>query len=324
MSRTVYVARKAGQLFATLFFIAAFNFCLFRILPGSPLTLLARKGNLSADVVARLTSLFGLDKPLWQQFLIYLQNLATAEFGISMTFRRRVIDVISERLVNSFMLLALASVFVIAIGISCGIVAAMRRGTALDRTIVVSSMAGWSFPTFWTGLIAIIVFGTYLHMFPISGIVTPGMRYATSWAETVDILRHLFLPTLTLIIVDTAQFSLVTRSALVDVFTEDYILTARAKGLSENQVLSRHAMPNAMLPIMTTTALYVSLLIGGAIEVETVFSFPGMGKLMYDSVLLRDYPILEASFFLFAAFTVFANFVTDVMYMIVDPRVKSL
>jgi peptide/nickel transport system permease protein len=253
-----------------------------------------------------------------------MRNLVTGQFGISTTFRRPVFDVIHERLLNSLMLLSIASVLVIALGVVCGVVAATHRGSRLDKGLVVSSMVGWSFPTFWTGLLLIIVFGAYLRMFPISGLTTPGIRYISSWDKAADYLKHLFLPSCTLVIVDIAQFSLVTRGALVDVFTEDYILTARGKGLSSNAVLMRHALPNAMLPIITTTAIYISMLVGGAIEVETVFSFPGMGRLMYEAVLLRDYPILEASFFLFASFTVFANFFTDMLYMIIDPRVKSL
>ena len=170
----------------------------------------------------------------------------------------------------------------------------------------------------------IIVVSVTLGWLPVSGITTPGAFYASTWAKVSDVARHLILPTVSLVIVDMAQFFLVTRSALVDVLTEDYMLTAKGKGLSENAALSKHALPNAMLPIITTLTLYVCLVIGGAIQVETVFSYPGMGRLMYDAVLKRDYPILEASFFLLAAVTVFSNFLSDILYMIVDPRVKSL
>lgn len=170
----------------------------------------------------------------------------------------------------------------------------------------------------------IVVFGVFLHVLPISGLLTPGMRYASYGALISDYLQHLVMPTIALIIVDMAEFFLITRSTLVDVLTEDYMLTAKGKGLSPKKALWRHALPNSMLPIITTLALYVSLVIGGAIQVETVFSFPGMGKLMYDAVLKRDYPILEASFFLMAAVTVTANFISDVFYRVIDPRVKDI
>jgi peptide/nickel transport system permease protein len=225
---------------------------------------------------------------------------------------------------NTLALLAAATVIVIVIGVGAGVAAAVRRGDRVDRSLVVASMVFWSLPTFWTGLLLIIIFGVHFRMFPISGVTTPGMTYATPWAFAADYARHLVLPTVTLAIVDMAQFFLITRSALVDVLTEDYILTARGKGLPPNRVLWRHGFPNAMLPVITTMALYVSLVIGGAIQVETVFSFPGMGKLMYDAVLRRDYPILEASFYLLALVTILANFVSDVLYVMIDPRVKNI
>ena len=324
MSKFVTILKKVLQLLVTLLAIATTNFVLFRVLPGSPRTLIARAGRLSAEMVAKLEAIFGLDKPLYQQYLIYLKNILTGQFGISTTYRRPVMEVISERMSNTLVLLAAATVFVIVIGIGLGIIAAKRRGTRTDRTLVIVSMVGWSLPTFWTGLMLIIVFSVTLGWLPVSGITTPGAFYASTWAKVSDVARHLLLPTVSLVIVDMAQFFLVTRSALVDVLTEDYMLTAKGKGLSENAALSKHALPNAMLPIITTLTLYVCLVIGGAIQVETVFSYPGMGRLMYDAVLKRDYPILEASFFLLAAVTVFSNFLSDILYMIVDPRVKSL
>jgi peptide/nickel transport system permease protein len=308
----------------TLDVIATVNFLLFRVLPGGPLRLLIRAGNLSADTVARLEELFGLNKPLWAQYLIYLKNICTGKFGISISYRRDVMEIISERLFNTLILLAAATVVVVLIGVGAGVIAAMRRGGKLDRLLVIGAMVGWSLPTFWTGLMLIIVFGVIMRALPIAGVLTPGMVYA-SWLEVAaDYARHLILPAAGLVVVDMAQFFLITRSSLVDVLTEDYILTARGKGLSPVLTLWRHAMPNAMLPIITTAALYVSLVIGGAIQVETVFSYPGMGMLMYDAVLRRDYPILEASFFLMAAATIAANFISDLLYMAVDPRVKSL
>lgn len=324
MSKLRYLVKKLGILLLTLYTIVTFNFFLFRILPGDPLRLIARAGHMSGEAIARLQVLFGLDKPLWMQYFIYLKNIVTGQFGISITYRREVVEIISERLFNSVVLLAAATVIVITLGIGTGIIAAMRRGSKTDRTLVVASMVGWSLPTFWTGLLLIIVFGVFAGAFPIAGVLTPGMTYATQWDLIADYARHLVLPTIALVVVDMAEFFLITRSTLVDVLTEDYVVTARGKGLSPNKILWRHALPNAMLPIITTMALYVSLVIGGAIQVETVFSYPGIGKLVYDSVLRRDYPLLEACFLLLASLTVIASFVADVFYMIIDPRVKNL
>lgn len=323
MSKARYIGKKLIHLLLTLYAIITFNFILFRIMPGNPVKLLARAGAVSAETIARIEELFGLNEPMWKQYLIYIKNIVTGEYGISMTYREPVGDIIADRLGNTLLLLAGATVLIIVIGIGAGIIAAMRQGSRTDKSLVVASMVGWSLPTFWTGLLMIIVFGVFFKVLPISGVTTPGMHYASYLALFADVGKHLIMPTIALIIVDMAEFFLITRSTLVDVLTEDYMLTAKGKGLSPKKALWRHALPNSMLPIITTLALYVSLVIGGAIQVETVFSYPGMGKLMYDAVLRRDYPILEASFFLMAAVTVTANFVSDVFYTIIDPRVKD-
>jgi peptide/nickel transport system permease protein len=202
-------------------------------------------------------------------------------------------------------------------------IAAARRGSKIDSSLVITSLVFWSLPTFWTGLVLIIILGVYFHALPISGMSTAGADNLTAFERILDIGKHILLPTITLAIVDMGQFMLITRSTLVDVLTEDYILTAKAKGLPSRKVLWNHGLPNALLPILTTTALYVSLIVGGAIQVETVFSWPGMGRLMYDAVLRRDYPILEASFFFTAATVILANFITDILYMFIDPRVRE-
>lgn len=324
MDKANFILKKFAQLILTLFAIATFNFLLFRILPGDPLKLIARAGKLSPEAVARLQELFGLNQSRWDQYFIYLKNIVTGEYGISITYRRPVMDIIAERMSNTLLLLFAATIIVIVVGVGLGILAAMKRGSRTDNALIVASMVGWSLPTFWTGLIFIIIFGVYLHVLPIAGVLTPGAVYTSYGQLIADYVNHLILPTVALVVVDMAQFFLVTRNTLVDVFTEDYILTAKGKGLSPSLTMRRHALPNAMLPIVTTLALYVSLVIGGAIQVETVFSYPGMGKLMYDAVLKRDYPILEASFFIMASVTIIANFISDIFYMLIDPRVKNI
>jgi peptide/nickel transport system permease protein len=226
-------------------------------------------------------------------------------------------------MLNTLILLAGATVLVVVLGIGLGIIAAARRGSRVDSSVVVGALVFWSLPTFWTGLILIFVFGVFLHALPVSGTSTPGSSGLSPPAALADLARHLILPTITLALVDIGQFVLITRSSLVDVLTEDYILTAKAKGLSRRQVVWRHGIRNALLPVVTTAALYVGLTIGGAIQVETVFSWPGMGRLMYDAVLRRDYPILEATFFIFALVVIAANLVSDLLYQVLDPRVRE-
>lgn len=323
MFRLGYLARKLAILALTLLAVATFNFILFRVLPGNPIQLQARAGNLSPEAIQRLREIYGLDQPLITQYFIYLKDVFTGQFGISITYSRPVVDVLAERMLNTLILLAAATVLVVLLGVGLGILAAARRGSRLDSSTVVGALVFWSLPTFWTGLILIFVFGAFLHLLPVSGTSTPGATFNSPFDSFFDLARHLVLPTITLALVDIGQFVLITRSSLVDVLTEDYILTATAKGLSRRQVVWRHGVRNALLPVVTTTALYVGLTIGGAIQVETVFSWPGMGRLMYDAVLRRDYPILEASFFIFALVVIGANLVSDLLYQVLDPRVRE-
>ncbi len=323
MFRIGYLARKLGILAVTLLAVGTFNFVLFRILPGDPIRLLARSGNLSADAIQRLREIYGLDQSVIVQYFIYLKNIVTGQFGMSITYHRPVADILAERIANTVVLLFAATLLVIVIGVGLGVLAAAKRGSRIDSSTVVSALVFWSLPTFWTGLILVFIFGVYLRVLPVSGTSVPGATYDSPLAAFGDLASHLVLPTITLALVDIGQFVLITRSSLVDVLTEDYILTARAKGLSRRRVIWRHGVRNALLPIVTATALYVSLIIGGAIQVETVFSWPGMGRLMYDAVLRRDYPILEASFFLFALVVILANLLSDLLYQALDPRVRE-
>jgi peptide/nickel transport system permease protein len=218
--------------------------------------------------------------------------------------------------------LGAATLLTVVVGIGLGVLAGARANSRTDSTVVVNSLILWSLPTFWIGLILIFVFGVWLGGLPISGITTPGYEF-TTWGHIVDVGRHLILPTITLALVEVAEFSLITRSSLVDVMSEDYMLTARAKGLARRVIVWHHGVRNALLPVVTATALYVGLVLGGAIQVEAVFSWPGMGLLTYKSVLARDYPVLEASFLIFSITVILANFAADLLYRVIDPRVRQ-
>ena len=323
MFRIRYLVRKMAQLSVTLFAVVTFNFLLFRVLPGDPVRLLARSGHLSQGAIAQLRRVFGLNHSLPVQYLYYLRDLLHGRLGFSYTYREPVSTIVAQHMVNTILLLGAATILIVILGIGLGALAAARRGSNTDSTTVFTSLLFWSLPTFWTGLILVFLLGVWLHALPISGVTTPGAIYGSLWVKVEDVARHLILPTVTLALVDIAQFVLITRSSLVDVLTEDFILTAKAKGLSRRAVIWRHGIRNAMLPVVTTTALYASLVVGGAIQVETVFSWPGMGSLTYDAVLRRDYPILEASFLIFAITVILANFASDLLYQILDPRVRE-
>jgi peptide/nickel transport system permease protein len=321
--RARYLGTKLAQMLVTLLAVATFNFLLFHVLPGDPIRLQARAGNLQPADIARLKELYGLDQPLPVQYLVYLRDLATGNLGLSFTYHQPVADILAQRIANTMQLLTLATVLVLVIGVVAGVLAASRRGSRVDAGTVTTSLVFWSLPTFWTGLVLIFVFGVWLHWLPISGASTPGAHFKSPWDGFLDTIRHLILPTITLILVDVGQFVLITRSSLIDVMTEDFMLTAKAKGLSGRTILWKHAVRNAMLPVITASALYVALVIGGAIQVETVFSWPGMGSLIYDAVLRRDYPLIEASFLIFAVTVIVVNFISDLLYMWVDPRVRN-
>ena len=321
--RLPYLVRKVLQLVALLFAVIVFNFVLFRVLPGDPIRLYARSGRLTPDVVDQLRAVFGLDKPLWQQFLIYLNGLLHGDLGFSYTYRQPVAQIVGARLINTFVLLTAATMIVTALGIVLGVWAASRRGSKADSSTVITSLVTWSMLTFWTGMLLLFAFGVWFHVLPTTGISTPLATYSSSLGPAIDVGRHLVLPTITLVLVDIGQFVLITRSSLVDVLTEDFVTTAKAKGMSKRRVVWGHAVRNGMLPVVTTTALYVGIVVGGAIQVETVFSWPGMGELTYEAVLRRDYPVLEACFLLFAVTVIVANFFADLLYRVLDPRVKE-
>jgi peptide/nickel transport system permease protein len=321
--RLPYLARKLLQLALTVLAVVTFNFLLFRILPGDPIQLYARSGRLTPEAAAQLRTLFGLDKPVWAQFWIYLKGLAHGDMGFSLTYRRPVSDIVGERLVNTLLLVGAATVIVVVLGVVLGAISASRRGSRFDAGAVYGSLVLWSMPTFWTGLLLVFAFGVWLEVLPISGISAAGATYSSPLGLPLDVGRHLILPTLTLVLVDIGQFVLITRSSLVDVLTEDFITTARAKGNLRRRVVWKHGMRNAVLPVVTASALYIGLVVGGAIQVETVFSWPGMGELTYEAVLRRDYPVLEACFLLFAVTVIVANFLSDVLYRVLDPRVRE-
>ncbi len=316
-----YFARKFLALTATLYATVTFNFLLFHVLPGSPVELLARSGHYDAAARAQLVKLFGLNHSLIVQYVIYFNDLLHGNFGFSYVYRESVTTVLGSAIGNTVLLLGAATFVTVVVGVVLGVYAASKVRTATDTAITVLSLGAWSMPDFFTGMLVIFAFGVWVHWLPISGIVTPGL-VTGFWGHLWDVSRHLVLPTLTLALVNIAQFSLITRNSLVEAMVEDYMLTARAKGLSRWVMLVRHALRNALLPVVTATALYVGMILGGAIQVETVFSWPGMGLLIYNSVEQRDYPVLEACFLLFAVAVILTNFLSDLLYHSLDPRVR--
>jgi peptide/nickel transport system permease protein len=253
------------------------------------------------------------------QFFAYLTNLLKGDMGVSFSSRRDVSELLAERIWRTVILLLGGEFLALVLGCTLGLLAAWRRGTHLDASILTGGLISWALPTFWLGLILLILARGRL---PIGGMVTAGLHHANALEYWLDVGKHLILPTLTMAIVYLGEYMLIMRSSVLEVFSEDYILVAKAKGLSTFQIVKDHALKNAALPLVTIIALTLGYTVGGAIQVETVFSWPGIGRLIYDSVTKRDYPVLQGAFLLLAVSVILANFLADILYSVLDPRVK--
>ena len=315
--------RRIVILLVMVFAIVTFNFFLFHVIPGDPIRLIARSQKLSPEQVDALRVQYGLDGSLLEQYWRYLTKLAHGDLGYSFSLKEPVGDIIGRALWNTVLLLTVSTCIVVALGILIGVFAGARQGRKADSGTVVGSLVLWSLPTFWVGILLVFTFSAWFRVLPTSGITTPNAVYANSAVYWTDVARHLVLPTVTLAIVDIAFFIIITRTSVVEAMSEDYMLTARGKGLSQRRMVWRHAFRNALLPVLTASVLYISALVAGAIQVEVVFSWPGMGLLTYNSVLSRDYPVLEACFLVTAVAVLVANFLADSVYRLVDPRVRA-
>jgi peptide/nickel transport system permease protein len=317
-----YLAKKFAYLVLTVLAVVATNFVIFHLMPGDPVTHIARGQHLDAAAIAHLRAYYGLDDPLTRQFAEYVGHLVRGDLGYSYTYQSAVGPIVLKALGNTLILVTVSTLLVVILGVVIGVWAASRRGTRSDGAVVIGSLTFWSLPTFWVGMLLIFVFAVSLGWLPIAGMYTADALYPTVFTQISDLARHLILPTVAMVLVDIAQFVLITRSSLLATLSEDYMTTAEAKGLHPRRVLWRHGVRNALLPVVTATTLYSSAVVGGTIQVETVFSWPGMGQLIYLSVVRRDYPVMEACFLIFAVVVVLANFASDLLYRRLDPRVR--
>jgi ABC-type dipeptide/oligopeptide/nickel transport system permease component len=334
MQRSDYIIRRAAFAFFVLAATVVFNFFLFRIMPGDPVQLIVSP-KLPGEAKEKIAASFGLDKEVWldvsalragdwdvafdTQFFAYLRNLARGDFGVSFAQKRAVSEILAERVWRTVVLLFLGQFISVALGILLGIVASWRRGSKLDTGILAYGLFTWSMPTFFFGIILVVLARGHL---PVGRMVTPGLNPEDGWEYWLDVGRHLILPTIVLGVGYVSGYMLIVRSTFVEVLSEDYILTAKAKGLSTFQIMRDHAFKNTMLPMVTMIALSLAYLVGGSIEVETVFSWPGLGRLSYDAIYDKDYPVMQGVFVLFSASVILANFFADVFYSLLDPRVQ--
>jgi len=316
-----FALRKAIAAFLTIVAIVCANFVIFRIAPGDPIRMMFRDPRVSAKQLQAMREKFGLDKSLGGQFIAYFKGLSRGDLGLSFSQRRPVAEVLAERIPQTLLLVITALSIAVVLGVALGALAGWRSGTRFDAFILTASLTMYSIPTFSLGIILLLVFAYHLAIFPLGGIVTPASGFA-GFAYAKDVLWHMFLPAFSIVIWYVGEYVLLTRSSMIDVLDQDYITTARAKGITEFGILKNHALRNALLPVVTITGVNLGFAVAGIIEAETVFSWPGVGRLVYDAVSKRDYPLLQGSFLLFAVSVVLANLAIDLIYGYIDPRIK--
>lgn len=303
--------------------VITLNFLLIHISPGDPVeTIAGSMGGMSEELRAQLREQFGLDKPFLVQLGIYLGKIVQGDFGMSYYFNAPVAALIWERIPATLLLVVVSVLLAFIVGTLLGSLAARRPNGLLSQIVTILSIVGYSAPVFWTGIVLIILFASAFPIFPVSDMRTAGMDEG-GLAGVLDVLHHLVLPASTLAFVYVAQYSRLARASMIDALSADYIRTARAKGLSEFIVLYKHALRNGVLPVVTMLGLQFGNVLAGAILVETVFNWPGLGRLAFDSVLRRDYPTMLGILFFASLLVVVMNQLTDLAYRIIDPRIKT-
>jgi peptide/nickel transport system permease protein len=322
-SRSRWIARKAAGSIGTLIFVGLFNFVLFRLLPGDPIGLYTRGRNVAPEQIAQLREQF--DQPIGQQFLTYVTD-PLGLGAVSARFNQPVWSIISERAWATVLLVGTAALLSSAIGTALGIRSAWERGGRFDRWATATSLTLYSMPSFWLGMLLLIAFsvgvGPLPGVFPTGGISSPGSD-TSSLAGVADVVEHLALPLATLTLAYLAEYAQIMRASLLDELGQDYLTLARAKGLREALVRRRHAVRNALLPAVTLIFLNLGYVIAGAITVETVFSWPGLGLLSYEALRGPDVALLQALFLLFSIGVIVFTFLADVVYALLDPRVGT-
>ena len=318
-----YVVRRIGQLLVTYFVFLTLLFVIFRVAPGDPASMYLLEGMTPEERQALIQRL-GLDQPWYIQYVEFLQQLLVFDMGTSYRYGEPVYDVIAVKFWNTILLMGPAFVLAYTIGVAAGAFIGWVRGTVKEEVGVVLTLVARSSPEFWLGIILLMIFSFGLGWFPSSGMRAPGFQTEVFWHRYLswDFLHHLFLPLLTGVIFYMATPALLMRSSMIQVLDQDFIEIKKAEGLPEYVILYKHAARNSILPITTVVALVVGISLGGSLVIETVFSWPGMGREMVESVLFNDYAIAQMIFFLMGSVVIFMNFVADLAYVYLDPRVK--
>lgn len=331
---TTYILRRVVALIPVLLGISIIVFLLLRLTPGDPATVMLGE-RATPEKVAALRAQLGLDRPIYVQYAEYMGRLLHGDLGRSIVSNDPVADELANRFPATAELVVFAMFWGLLIGIPTGVISALKRNSFVDLASMVLALVGVSMPIFWLGLMAIYLFAVWLHLLPPSGQIDLTIPFQRStnfylidavqsgnWPAALSVLRHLLLPSLVLSTVTIPILARLTRSAMLEVLGQDYIRTARAKGLRARVVVMRHALRNALLPVVTVIGLQVGSLLGGAILTETIFAWPGMGLWMYQAILNRDYPIVQAGVLVAALIFVLINLLVDLSYSLLDPRIQ--
>lgn len=339
MGLRAYTLKRTAYMLLLIFFVLTLNFFIFVMMPGDPTAMFVKAVKGQEKLMQLKLERWGLNAPLHIRYMKYLTNMISWQFGESFITKIPVAQTMVWRIQYTFILIGGSTIISLIIGVILGVIAAHRRGGAFDSVSVVTSLLTYSLPVFWMGMLFILVFYSRLDWFPNAGafprtwggnwpdplavlnilgtnIVIPGLE------EIKGRLLHLFLPMLTLVLFQYGGWLLLTRATMLETITEDYVVTARAKGLSERAVLFKHALKNASLPLITSAAMSFGFMFSGAIITETVFTYPGVGRWIWEAILNRDYPVLQATFYVIALCVIVANFIADLLYGVIDPRVK--
>jgi peptide/nickel transport system permease protein len=301
--------------------VVVMNFTLIHLAPGDPILALIGEFQASPEYVQSVRQQFGLERPLPVQLGLYLWNLLRGDFGFSFALKQPVLEIILDRVPATFLLMGVAILYATVCGALCGVISSRRQYSIADNAFTLVALIGYSMPVFWLGQILLILLGLQYPIFPAQGMESLRESY-TGIARGLDILHHLVLPAFTLGLGYLAVDLRFTRSSMIEVMSQDYIRTARAKGLSERAVFYKHALRNALIPLVTITGLNFGFLLAGAVLTETVYAWPGLGRLMYDSIYARDYPVLMGMFVVISVMVILVNFVTDIAYSVLDPRIR--
>ncbi|MEA2399867.1 MAG: peptide/nickel transport system permease protein [Thermoleophilaceae bacterium] len=319
---TRWLAGKVAAALVTFAFVLVFNFFLFRVM-GDPTTQLARLPRATPEEIQKLRASYGLDKPITGQFADYAGDTLRFDLGISQRTRRPVWTEIKDALPWTLLLVGTGTLLATLIGAWLGVIAATRRGKPADDGLLGFSLFTYAAPEYWIGIILILVLAVWLPIFPAGQQMTPGEDFSGFVPQAVDVAKHLVLPGAAMTLMLLGQYFLIMRSSMVDVLTEDFITVKRAIGLPWQRVVRQHAVPNALLPLVTLSAIQFGAVVGGAITIETIFSWPGLGELSFNAINDKDFPVLQGTFLIFSAGVILANLLADCLYFVLDPRVQA-